>query len=57
MSRLRIPLSFVDVVALVGLGLLALGVGYRFGADLGIAVVGALLLLYAIFASRSEAAP
>lgn len=56
MSRLRIPLSFVDVVALVGLGLLALGIGYRFGADLGIAVVGALLLLYAIFASRSEAA-
>lgn len=57
MNRLRLPLASIDILAIVGLALLALGVGIRFGADLAIGLVGLLLLVYAILASRSEATP
>ena len=55
MNRIRLPIATVDAIAIIGLAALAIGVGIRVGADIAIALVGALLLLYAIFASRSEA--
>lgn len=55
MSRIRI--SVIDGVAVIGLVALAVGVGFRFGPDIALALVGALLLLYAILASRSETSP
>ncbi len=50
----RLPLATVDILAIVGLLLLAFGVGIRFGPDLAIGLIGLLLLVYAILASRSE---
>ena len=55
MNRIRLPVATIDAIAIIGLAALAIGVGFRVGADIAIALVGALLLLYAIFASRSEA--
>ena len=46
----------LDALTLVGLVLLASGVGIRLGADIAIALVGALLIVYAVAASRSEVA-
>lgn len=54
MNRVQVPLSPIDVLAIVGLSLLALGVGLRFGVDLALALIGGALLLYAILASRSS---
>lgn len=53
MSRLNLPLELVDVLGLVALALLAIGVaGYDVRA--AFIVVGGLLLLYALLASRHQ---
>jgi hypothetical protein len=49
----RLNVEMLDLVALVGLGLLALGVGLV-SIPAALAIVGAALLIYAVLASRSE---
>lgn len=51
MNRLKI--TAIDAIALVGLVLLTIGAGLVW-SPLGFVVPGALLLLYAIAASRGE---
>lgn len=57
MNRLHLPLATVDILAIVGVFLLAIGVGSRFGADIAIGLIGLVLLVYAVLASRSEVTP
>lgn len=54
MNNLRVPLATVDLVAILGVLLLAIGIAVRLGPDIAVAVVGGLLLLYAVIASRQE---
>lgn len=49
----RINVDPLDALAVLGVTLLAVGVAFRWGADLAVALVGLLLLVYAILASRS----
>jgi hypothetical protein len=56
MSRLEMPAA-VDILAGLGLLLIALAVAVRIGPDVALGVVGVAFLLYAILASRSEATP
>jgi len=57
MNRIQLPLSTVDVIALVGLACLAVGVGILIEPAAALVVIGAALLLYAVLASRSEVTP
>lgn len=57
MNRLRIPLTPIDAIAIVGLACLAVGAGVLIAPAAALVVVGAALLLYAVMASRSEVAP
>jgi hypothetical protein len=50
----RIPLAPADLLAVVGVALLAGGIALRFGTDLAAIVVGALLTLYAIALASQE---
>lgn len=50
--------SPIDALALVGLSMLALGVGVRLGWDVALALVGTLLLVLAVVTTiRSEEVP
>ncbi len=57
MNGLRVPLATVDLLAILGVLLLAIGVAIRLGPDIAVAVVGCLLLVYAVLASRQEQTP
>ena len=56
MNNLRVPLATVDLVAILGVLLLAIGIAVRLGPDIAVAVIGGLLLIYAVLASRQETA-
>jgi hypothetical protein len=53
-KSLRVPLATVDFIAILGTLLLAIGVAVRLGPDIAVALVGGLLLVYAVLASRTE---
>lgn len=57
MNRIRLPLDTVDIIAVIGLACLAVGVGILIAPAAALVVVGAVLLLYAVLASRSEVTP
>lgn len=55
-SRMKLPpITFIDVVALVGLVLCAIGVGLLFEPAAALVFVGAVLLVYAVAVAAGTA--
>lgn len=48
----RISVDPIDGIAVIGVTALVVGVGLRFGVDAALAVLGILLITYAVLATR-----